>query len=440
MNTTKKYIAKAASLTGNAPSKASNTPSQYNTRQKQYLSKRTREYVTRRAELASDYVAAQAQGLGADFYDWLNVFVRLADVSTNLTSESKKIDDWKEVLFPNDSIDYFPIGAKLNTMGSTWIAVNPSNISAVNATAVVQRCNASYNTYDYYGNVVTEPLCVENYAMQSNANATPLNIVLPEGYYKITAQLNKTTKELGHSKRLMLGTKPYYITGYNDFLQEFTGDADSTHLLTFTARIEEPTEADDMINLIADGNHRSFSASMVGQSQIKVGDTTTLTPSFIKDGETVVATEEYPLTWLWSSSDERVISVDNGTITAVGVGSATVTAVLAQNPNITVGGAVFVSAQTNEPYIEFLGVVPQSLKQFSYITIDAAYFDENAAETDLPLDWAFSGASPDSYIAEIAQGSTTVTIQCTFPSNTPLVVNASRGTATASVQIVLEGY
>ena len=440
MNNTQKYINKAITLTGSVNSATGNAPAQYASRQKQYMAKRTRDFVSRRAELSSDYVKAQAQGLIDPFYDWINVFIRLADVASKSVSETRKTDDWKEVLFPDESINYFPIGAKLITMGSTWLSVNPSNISAINATAIVQRCNASYNSYDYYGNIVTEPLCVENYSMHSNANETPLNVVLPEGYYKITAQLNDTTRELGNSKRLMLGSKPYYITGYNDFMQEFTGDRESTHLLTFTARIEEPTEADDMTNFIADGRSRSFGASMSGQSQLVVGGTTALTPSFIKDGNVVEASEEYPLTWNWSSSDERVVKVENGAITAVGAGSANVTAVLAENTNISAGGTVFVTAQTNEPYIEFLGVIPPSLKQYSSVTLDAAYYDENGNETETPLNWSFGGAAAGCYVAKVASGSLTVTVQCIFPSDLPLIITASRDNISASVEIILEGY
>ena len=62
------------------------------------------------------------------------------------------------------------------------------------ATSVVARCNATYNSYDYYGNIIVEPIVVEKYTMSNNDNDNSINLVLMDGYFNITCQLNENTK------------------------------------------------------------------------------------------------------------------------------------------------------------------------------------------------------------------------------------------------------
>ena len=329
-NQTEKYIKDMAFSAGvSAPANLPlNKPSQYNDRQHQYMARQTVKYVDDRAKYASDYVKARVQGLARDdFYTWLTTFIRLADIAALSASASKNIDDIKVILFKEPSIDYFPIGAKIETMGSTWLCTNPSNLSSVHGTAIVQRCNAAYNSYDYYGNIVTEPIVVEKALMASNDNNSPQNIVLMDGYFNVTCQLNDNTKWLGQNQRLILGSKAYHITGYTDFIQEFTGDYESIHILKFTIRVEEPTVDDDMVNHIANGHNYTFEAQIYGADTVRVGEPSQLNAVFIKNGSAVSPTQEHPQTWVWESANEAIATVDeNGILTALSPGETIVTA------------------------------------------------------------------------------------------------------------------
>lgn len=262
-NDSRKYISEARLLSGLA-SPSTNEPQQYSGRQKQYLGERTRVFADRRAYLASDYISAEVQGVTEDFYSYLTLPIRMADLSSPRASLSQRTDDFKEILIPDCEIDYLPLGAKIKAMGSTWLAVDPSNISSVNTTSVVARCNASYNDFDDYGNVVTEPIVISKVTMSGNDDSLRKNLVLMEGYFNVTCQLNDNTRRLGHNQRLILGTKAYHISGYTDFIQEFTGNR-NVHILTFTVHLEEPTENDDVSeNFIANAKTRSFAASLSG--------------------------------------------------------------------------------------------------------------------------------------------------------------------------------
>ena len=163
-----KYVKDAIAFIGRGVSVPQNTPEEYASRQRQYMAGRSRAFDSHRAYLASDYFNADVQGLNPDdFYRWNNTNIRLSDVSSSDSSSfsGRKTDDFKIVLFPEKHIDYFPVGAKIKTAGSVWICINPSNVSSVKPTAIVARCNSSYNSFDYYGNIITEPIIVEKYAM-----------------------------------------------------------------------------------------------------------------------------------------------------------------------------------------------------------------------------------------------------------------------------------
>lgn len=416
-----------------------NKPSQYNDRQHQYMARQTVKYVDDRAKYASDYVKARVQGLTRDdFYTWLTTFIRLADMAALSASASKNIDDIKVILFKEPSIDYFPIGAKIETMGSTWLCTNPSNLSSVHGTAIVQRCNAAYNSYDYYGNIVTEPIVVEKALMASNDNNSPQNIVLMDGYFNVTCQLNDNTKWLGQNQRLILGSKAYHITGYTDFIQEFTGDYESIHILKFTIRVEEPTIDDDLINHIANGYNYTFGAKVSGVPSLSVGQTTQLKAEFIKNGVAVPATEEYPLTWEWRSSDESIATVDaNGNVTAKTAGNVRIYIDLQECSGTTAYLDLSIEEADASNNVAFIGNVQPSLTQYRTAVLQAGYY-ENGVLSGETVEWSFNGAQESAYHA-VVDGNQ-VSITCLLPDSTPLHITASYGEYSAEADIVLEGY
>lgn len=441
MNESERFIKNSISFKEKGIGLKSNRPQQYNSLQRQYLGDRTRSFANARAYLASDYVNADCQGLiPEDFYEWVNTNIRFAEVGSFSSSSSKKQDDFKEILFPDLPIDYFPIGAKIKAMGNTWICINPSNMSSVNANAIIARCNASYNSYDYYGNVVTEPIVVEKYSMLGNDTDGNRNLELMDGYFNVTAQLNSITQNLGENKRIILGNKPYYITGFTDFIQEFSGDRASVHLLNFTIRIDEPKENDDMINYVADGKAYQFAVAVHGQNILTTGQQTQIFPAFLINDNEVAASAEYPITWKFTSSDNSIATIDNdGLITTKKAGTATITATLDQNPNLSASIELTITDALSDDYVAFKGLIPEYITQYTTETISAAFY-QNGLETNSPLQWVFSGAAEEDFIAEISTDGKSATIQCVSPSAVSLIVTVAYDGNEASVEIPLEGY
>lgn len=442
-NNSSNYINSARRRFGVGLPIAKNTPKQYATRQKQYMASRSELFENSRAYLASDYFNAEVQGLNPeDFYSWVNTNIRLSDIAKTATAtETKKLDDYKEILLPEYHIDYFPIGAKVITAGNTWLCVNPSNISSANATAVVARCNASYNSYDDFGNVITEPIVVEKYSMLGNDNVTPSNLVLMDGYFNITCQINATTRRLHQNSRIMLGNNVYHITGITDFIQEFSGDRNSCHIMKFTVRLEEVTQNDDNVkDFIANGLQYSFEAKIDGANKLNVGQTTQLEAQFVAQnaGEDIILSEEP--TWEWYSSDENIAIVDEyGSVTAKSDGNAVLRAVLAQNTAISAELELVVENLLITPYVAFIGLIPASISQYGTIDISAAYY-ENGAETDNELTWKFSGADYRDYGYVIGESGKEISLACFGASETPLAITAEYGEYTATISIELEGY
>lgn len=440
-NDSEKYI-KSVSMFNGGGVRMSNVPKQYEDRKRQYMAERNAMFDSQRSYLATDYMNADVQGVAEDFYEWVNTNIRLADISSGAVNATKRTDDFKQVLFPELGIDYFPIGAKIKTMGNTWLCINPSNISTAKTTAVVARCNASYNSYDYYGNVITEPIFVQTPSMQGNDNEHKQNIVLMDGSFNITCQLNGNTEQLKENSRIILGKKPYHITGLVDFIQEFSGDRESCHLLTFTARVEEHTEKDDITkNFIANGKEYDFDCVLQSTSNLSVGESVPFIAHFVKNGEIVESTDKYPITWKWESSDESVAVVDkNGNVNAVSIGDTKITAKMVQNTNISVSVELAVKENKEiENRVVFTGIIPECLSQYDSIVIPAAYFS-NGKETNEALEWCFDGADEKDYSVEISKDGKSVEITCISPSEECLEITASYGDKYAIAIIELVGY
>ena len=422
-----KYIKDLQGIYNNGLLKPTNTPTQYKDRQKQYMADRSARFIEKRAKIATDYVTAQVQGLTSDFYEWQYKNIRFADVATSnpVSFNGIKYDDAKNILFDDSSINYFPVGALLETMGSTWLCINPSNMSSAYTNAAVVRCNAVYNSYDEYGNIISEPIVVKQNMMNDNDRDNVQKLNLQFGYFHITCQLNENTRQIAENKRIMLGSNAYYITGVMDFLQEFT-EEDNCHIMTFTARIDEVTANDDVINKIAEGNTYSFNSQINGSNSAFIGKTDKLIPLFIRNGDIV---SDMPLTWTWTSSDEDILTVDNGTITGVSDGIATVTATLEENPNIQ--SSIEITVEADTPYIQF-DVFDNEMKQFETQTISAYYYVNGEKTADV-VEWNTEGTN---YNAET--NGNECTVQALGDGNVTLT--ATYNGYSATTEITFEAY
>lgn len=419
-----------------------NKPKQYKDRQHQYMAERRSLYDEARDYLATDFVKARVQGLNPDdFYEWTETYIRLSDVSTQSVTafDSKQYDDFKEIMFRSRAIDYIPVGAYVETMGSMWMVVNPGNMSSPVANAVVARCRAHWSFYDAYGNIKWEPLVIDRRTMLSNRNESPENLVLMEGYFNIKCQKNENTIKLKDNQRIILGSYAYHITGFTDFFEEFTGDDDSAHVINITARREEPEDHDDLVNHIADGLLYRWDAKIYGDQDVAVGEQIHVSASMVINGVEAPPTYDAPQTWTFTTSNWEIAMVDNdGNVTGFAEGECRITAHLTENPNLEAGMIVTVTA-AGESGVRFVGVVPPRLRQYSTIVLEAVYA-ENGVDTEDAVEWTFSGPAKSEYTAKVTEDGRHCEITCNSPTTVPLAVKISKDEYNASASIALEGY
>lgn len=427
-------------LLGGTAARRTNAPKQYSGRQKQYSGDATALFYAERAKYATDFVDAQVQGLvPGDFYAWRGQKMRISDTIKQGASLTRKTDDQKEYLLADRGIDYIPEGAKVETMGSTWLVTNPSNLSGVAGSGIMRRCNATWNHLDWYGRVRKEPILVEKQQAMATANDFQEVSLIMQGYFNIICQKNPETEELDQNSRLILGRRAFQITGYSDVTQEFTGEDESTHLLYFAARIQEPDETiDDLARRVAGGKTFLWEIRISGAAVLRAGETAQMEAESIRCGEAVSGGDEkHPVSYFWESSDETVARVDaGGLVTAVGAGSCTITARLAQNPEIESRITLSVADEKSGTEVRFLTEPPETIGAYDAATLRAVYY-EGGEKKGNAVTWEISGASEDAYTAAVLGNQ--VTIQNWGGSETPLTVTAKCGDASASASIRLEG-
>ena len=437
-------ILKNTKLTGSsAPAIKQYNPAQYSERQKQYFNYETRIFNEYYAKYSTDYIEVQAQGLiPEDPFGYTKVHMRFSDIVRSSSAISYEFDNYKVVDIAERQYTYLRIGAKIIAMGSTWLVINPDNMGNPLGKAIIQRCDAVWHYHDFYGNVCSEPMCFDRRLMKANDSDAQRATMITKGYFDAKVQYNEATRQLFTNSRLILGTSAYRITGYSDFVQEFTEDINSVNLLMFDVRYEEPNDAiDDMENRVAGGKTFVWDINVLGNPTIMAGETTQLTATSTRTAEektaVVTSTPEHPVYYLWESSDESVATVDNeGLVTGVAEGEATITCTLVQNQTKSETFGITVAGVETEPHISFTSTIPEKIGMLKTLTISAEYYEEGQATGNV-ITYSFSGADEHAYTATVSGNA--VTVKCWGGSVQPLTITATYGTYSKSVSVYLEG-
>lgn len=399
----------------NSPANTSPKYSKYNDEATAYY----HEY----APYASNVFEAEIQGLDySDFYKWTKVHLRSSNVINPSTGENLSTS-WQSILILDKTVDFIPIGAYVKYNNSVWIVYNPDNIASPTGNTIVIRCNTTYNTWDYYGNLVKTPMF---YAKGTVLASSPYYMEYSatlDGYQHIIMQLNDVTEKITNNTRIILGKSAFGMYGVSDFPEEFTGDPNSCHILRADLRLQETIESDDLVNKVADGKYFSFVIDIGGNNVMYEGEPQTLSVTARREGEVVVSTEENPITYVWASSDETIATVDEyGVVTPVSLGYCQITCYVQQNPNITSVFGFNVVERESQTYIDFITPIPDEIRTFETLNIEAVYY-EDGQQTQDAIEYTLSRADINSYSYEV--NGNVLTIQTYEPSDSPLEVTAS---------------
>lgn len=399
----------------NSPANTSPKYSKYNDEATAYY----HEY----APYASNVFEAEIQGLDySDFYKWTKVHLRSSNVINPSTGENLSTS-WQSILILDRKVDFIPIGAYVKYNNSIWIVYNPDNIASPTGNSIVIRCNTTYNTLDYYGNIVKTPMF---YAKGTVLASSPYYMEFSatlDGYQHVIMQMNDVTEKITNNTRIILGKSAFGMYGVSDFPEEFTGDLDSCHIFRADLRLQETVEADDLVNRVADGKYFSFVIDIGGNTVMYNGEPQTLAVTARREGEVVVSTEENPITYVWTSSDETVATVDEyGVVTPISVGYCQITCSVKENPSITNVFGFNVAERESQTYIDFITPIPDEIRSFETLDIEAVYY-ENGQQTADAIEYTLTRANENSYSYTV--NGNILTIQTYEPSEAPLEITAS---------------
>lgn len=399
----------------NSPANTSPKYSKYNDEATAYY----HEY----APYASNVFEAEIQGLDySDFYKWTKVHLRSSNVINPSTGENLSTS-WQSILILDKTVDFIPIGAYVKYNNSVWIVYNPDNIASPTGNTIVIRCNTTYNTWDYYGNLVKTPMFFAKGTVLASSPYYMEYSATLDGYQHIIMQLNDVTEKITNNTRIILGKSAFGMYGVSDFPEEFTGDPNSCHILRADLRLQETIEADDLVNKVADGKYFSFVIDIGGNNVMYEGEPQTLSVTARREGEVVVSTEENPITYVWTSSDETIATVDEyGVVTPVSLGYCQITCCVQQNPNITSVFGFNVVERESQTYIDFITPIPDEIRTFETLNIEAVYY-EDGQQTQDAIEYTLSRADINSYSYDV--NGNVLTIHTYEPSDSPLEVTAS---------------
>ena len=395
-------------------------------------------YYERYAPYASNVFDAEMQGLDYDdFYKWTKVRIRSSNVINPSTGENLSTS-WQSILILDRKVDFIPIGAYVKYNNSIWIVYNPDNIASPTGNTIVIRCNTTYNTLDYYGNLVKTPMF---YAKGTVLASSPYYMELSatlDGYQHVIMQLNEVTEKITNNTRIILGKSAFGMYGVSDFPEEFTGDPNSCHIFRADLRLQETIEADDLVNHVADAKYFSFTLDIGGNNTMIVGEPQTLSITARRNGDIVQSTTENPITYVWTSSDETIATVDEyGVVTPVSVGSCVITCSIQQNTAITSTFSFSVEERAEQSYVDFVTPIPQELRAFDSVEIEAVYY-ENGSATDERIAYSLTNADEDSYSFD--RIGNVLTINAWYPSDKPLIIWASCNGYETSASITIVGH
>ena len=430
-----KYVKTGLALAGMRPKIVGNNPQLYESRQHQYFADSTKRFMDERSEYTTNYFLAKVQGL--DISDPLKIqyeYIRVANVLSSPGINPSLDDHWMTVTFKNPKINNVPRGTKFWFYDNIWLCYNPNNVGAITGNAIVRQCEVTYKRLDYYGNLLEEPFVINRQWTKANDNRYQQYMVIAENYMDCVMQLNPETASLRENDRILLGdTNAYTVRGLNNFSRENTEDPNSVRLLYFALYRGEPNEFDDIENAITDGKSFNWEIQINGNLSGAAGTTSQLTATSYKSGLPVDRECDYT----WQSSDESVATVDdNGLVTFVGSGDAEIVCTLVQNKNLTKTVKISVD-DTAESYVAWNTTMPTEVKQFTSFEFGATYFDLREP-TEEPITFTFTGAPTNRYKA--TQSGNTVKLECMYPSATPLVVMAVKGSYSITATINLVGF
>lgn len=239
-------------------------------------------------------------------------------------------DDYKTFIFPPEFKIQPYYGMKFKWQGSYWLVINTNSYASLPMSAEVRRCNNVLRFFNSKGERVYEP-CIMDYTLRFADNEDTMTIAVGNGEQKVWCQRNSRTANITANERFLFGTPEQrvafrlYAGGVKNYLNGVTMDDSSPTITEFYVDHYEVNPLyDDIENGFADAYLNEVAISIINAStQLNVGDSD-IFETEVKRQSQVMDNVDIQ----WSSSNDTIVSVDNGVITAHALGEATITATI----------------------------------------------------------------------------------------------------------------
>lgn len=261
-------------------------------------------------------------------------------------------DDYKTFVFaPEFEIQPY-YGMKFRWQGSYWLVINTNSYASLPVSAEVRRCNNVLRFFNEKGERVYEP-CIMDYTLRFANNEDTMTIAIGNGEQKVWCQRNSRTQLIQPNDRFLFGTPEQrvafrlYAGGVKNYLNGVTMDDLSPTITEFYVDHYEINPLfDDLENGFANAylNEVTIALNDV-EPRMNIGDKDVVS-AIVKRGNTIL--DNVNIEWL--SSDNDVISVSDGVITANALGDAVITATISDTNISTTAQVSVVEEEVDDVY------------------------------------------------------------------------------------------
>ena len=261
-------------------------------------------------------------------------------------------DDYKTFVFaPEFEIQPY-YGMKFRWQGSYWLVINTNSYASLPVSAEVRRCNNVLRFFNEKGERVYEP-CIMDYTLRFANNEDTMTIAIGNGEQKVWCQRNSRTQLIQPNDRFLFGTPEQrvafrlYAGGVKNYLNWVTMDDLSPTITEFYVDHYEINPLfDDLENGFANAylNEVTIALNDV-EPRMNIGDKDVVS-AIVKRGNTIL--DNINIEWL--SSDNDVVSVSDGVITANALGDAVITATISDTNISTTAQVSVVEEEVDDVY------------------------------------------------------------------------------------------
>ena len=351
-------------------------------------------------------------------------------------------DDYKTFVFAPE-FDVQPYyGMKFRWQGSYWLVINTNSYASMPVSAEVRRCNNVLRFFNEKGERIYEP-CIMDYTLRFANNEDTMIIAVGNGEQKVWCQRNNRTQLIQPNERFLFGTPEQrvafrlYAGGVKNYLNGVTMDDSSPTITEFYVDHYEINPLfDDLENGFANAYLNEVTISLEEtELKINIGDKDILN-TIVKRGKEELTDVDIE----WSSSDDDIVSVSNGTIIANSLGEAIITATISDTNISTTVQVSVVEEEISDVYELLVTPNKDYVLQGTSETFVVDLYKNGEKQSDVVT---FADLSADipvgKYVITSDEPNTFTLTNKGMYMNAPVIVRCVSGTHELTLYIKLRG-